>query len=144
MAATRIELSLSSDAAAMIFVRTLMEKAAELCGFDEKQAGGIVLAVDEACTNVIRHQYDGRGDGRIDLTAEVDEAAAALRIIIRDYGPLRDAALFHGRRLDEVRPGGLGLHLIRQVMDEVKYSAAEGGGMRLELCKRVPLRAARE
>ena len=141
---TSINLSVMSEPAAMTFVRTLVEKAAELCGFDDKQIGAIVLAVDEACTNIIRHQYDGRNDGRIDITAESDEVGGVLRFVIRDYGPLRDASLFRGRPLDDVRPGGLGMHLIRSVMDTVAYSPAEGGGMQLELVIGVPARTVRE
>ncbi len=133
-----IRFSVPSDPAAMTFVRVLVEKAAALCGFDDKQIGGIVLAVDEACTNIIRHQYENRHDERIDIAVIADEADGRLRFIIRDYGPTREADDFRGRDLADVRPGGLGLHLIRQIMDTVEYSPADGGGMQLELAKGVP------
>lgn len=141
---TGINLSLLSDPAAMVFVRTLIEKAALLCGFDDKDTGAIVLAVDEACTNVIRHQYNDRYDGRIDIAVESDEQAGLLRVVIRDYGPVRDASLFRGRSLDELRPGGLGLHLINSVMDKACYQPAEGGGMRLELLKHIAANSPKE
>jgi anti-sigma regulatory factor (Ser/Thr protein kinase) len=119
----------------MIVVRALVERMAQLAGFDDGQVGRIILAVDEACTNIIRHQYGGRHDQRIDIEAWVDPCKGRVRFTLRDYGPSRDPRLFRGRDLAEVRPGGLGMHIIRDVMDEVVYEEAPGGGMQLRLCK---------
>ena len=93
----------------------------------------MVLAVDEACSNVIRHAYGNRTDERILLTFHVDEDR--LEICIRDFGPSSDARSFQARDLDDVRPGGLGIHFIRSAMDQVEYENQEGGGMILKLIK---------
>jgi anti-sigma regulatory factor (Ser/Thr protein kinase) len=61
---------------------------------------------------------------------------------VRDFGRQVDPSTIRSRSLDEVRPGGLGVHIIRSVMDEVEYSRAEGGGMRLRMLKYLPRGAA--
>jgi hypothetical protein len=58
-----------------------------------------------------------------------------LRIVIEDLGRQTDPGAIKGRDLDDVRPGGLGVHIIREVMDEVVYEKRPGGGMRLTLVK---------
>ncbi len=138
-----IRLSVPSDAAVMTVVRALVEKMASLAGFDEKQRCRIVLAIDEACTNIIRHQYEGQPDGRIDIETHLGEDDGRLSLVLRDYGPVRDPEQFRGRELDDVRPGGLGIHIIREVMDCVDYSPAPGGGMQLRLSKSVHVKANR-
>lgn len=130
-----IRLSVPSDPACLTVVRALIERMSELAGFDEHQSGRIMLAVDEACTNIIRHQYDGRRDERIDIEARIDAGAGTLELVLRDYGEVRDPRQFRGREMSDVRPGGLGIHLIREIMDEVEYSPAPGGGMQLRLVK---------
>jgi anti-sigma regulatory factor (Ser/Thr protein kinase) len=132
-----IRLSVPSDAAVMAVVRALVDKMASLAGFDENQRGRIVLAIDEACTNIIRHQYGGRCDGRLDIETCLC-MDKGLEFVLRDYGPTRDPALFRGRDLADVRPGGLGIHIIREVMDSVEYGDAPGGGMQLRLRKAIP------
>ena len=134
-----IRLSVPSDAAVMTVVRALVEKMASLAGFDDLQRSRIVLAIDEACTNIIRHQYEGRPDGRIDIETRLGDADGRLDFVLRDYGPVRDPESFHGRDLDDVRPGGLGIHIIREVMDSMQYRPAPGGGMQLLLGKAVPV-----
>ncbi len=132
-----IRVSFPSDPEYMTAVRALVEKVSELIGFDDSQTGQIVLAVDEACSNIIRHQYEGRTDGRIDLAVRPD-GETGIEFVLRDYGPVRDPSTFRGRRLEDVRPGGLGLHIISEVMDGMHYAPADGGGMRLELRKEIP------
>lgn len=130
-----IQLSIPSDPACLAIVRVMIEKVAVLAGFEDSQVDRIILAVDEACTNIIRHQYEGRSDERIDIQARFDGEARTVEFVLRDYGQVRDPSLFCGRAIQDVRPGGLGLHIIREIMDEVQYSAAPGGGMRLRLAK---------
>jgi len=132
-----IRLSVPSDAAVMTVVRALVEKMASLAGFDDQQRCRIVLAIDEACTNIIRHQYEGRPDGRIDIETRLGDDKGRVDFVLRDYGPIRDPESFRGRDLDDVRPGGLGVHIISEVMDSMQYSPAPGGGMQLRLSKSV-------
>lgn len=130
-----IRLSIPSDPACLTLVRGLVERVARMVGFDEPQISRIILAVDEACTNIIRHQYGGRHDQRIDLEVTINGKAGRVEFVLRDYGQRRDPATFCGRDLEEVRPGGLGVHIIREVMDTVEYTSAPDVGMQLRLVK---------
>lgn len=98
------------------------------------QVADIVLAVDEALTNVIRHGYEGRPGQPIEVDCRTLRDARhgdGMEIVIRDWGRQVPLDKICGRDLDDLRPGGLGVHLIRNLMDFCEYSHAEGGGMRL-------------
>ncbi|HAU38560.1 MAG TPA: hypothetical protein DCX07_12695 [Phycisphaerales bacterium] len=121
-------------------VRAAVEKVCELAGVDEQAIGGVVLSVDEAMTNIIRHAYDGRGDQPIEIELSVTDSAddaPRLRICLRDFGRNVAPAEIRSRELDDVRPGGLGVHIMQECMDSVTYEPAEGGGTRLTLTKRI-------
>ena len=79
----------------------------------------MVLGVDEACTNVIRHAYDLRDDQPIALSVEA--LSTCVRMRLRDYGEQTPADQMRGRAHNQVKPGGLGLHLIRNAFDKVDY-----------------------
>ncbi len=115
-------------------VRAIVDEGAALAGFDDAERHKLVLAVTEAWTNVIRHVYGGATDRRIDYC--VDPAPGRLDIRIEDYGTFVDPAQIESRPLDEVRPGGLGVHLIRSTMDEVDYSRNDHGGTTLTMVRR--------
>ncbi|RMF78463.1 MAG: ATP-binding protein [Planctomycetota bacterium] len=103
-------------------------------GWAKHDVADVVLAVDEALTNVIRHGYQEQPDQDIHLTARtLDDATlgSGVEIVIRDFGRQVPLEKICGRDLDDLRPGGLGVHIIRNVMDYAEYSHAEGGGMRL-------------
>ncbi len=106
-------------------------------GFDDGQISRLVLAVDEAIANVIKHGYGGRRDRPVELCLEAieEQGTRGVRFVIRDFGKQVPPETICGRELDDVRPGGLGVHIIRSVMDRVNYAPAKGGGMRLEMVK---------
>jgi anti-sigma regulatory factor (Ser/Thr protein kinase) len=121
--------------------RALVRQVGLLAGFPPETVDRIVLAIDEACTNIIRHGYGGPCDRPIEIGVELLGAAgdgqpAGVTFVIRDYGRQVDPAKLVPRDVGEVRPGGLGVHIIHQVMDKVEYSRAEGAGMKLTLTKR--------
>jgi len=118
-------------------VRAEVERFCEAIGFDADTAGHVMLSVDEALTNIIRHAYDGRGDGRIEVEFEAlgDATPTGLCVRLRDYGRTVDLSKIRSRDLTDVRPGGLGVHIMQQCMDDVQYAHAEGGGTLLTLCK---------
>jgi anti-sigma regulatory factor (Ser/Thr protein kinase) len=97
-----------------------------------------VLALDEALANVIRHGYRGKESERIWVSVWLvshDELGQGMKIVIEDDGEQIDPANVRGRDLEDVRPGGLGVHIMRQVMDDVLYEKRVGRGMRLSLTK---------
>lgn len=136
-------LQLVSNPAYLCGVRELIGLFCKRVGFPEAHASRIVLAVDEALANVMTHGYDRRLDGQIEVSLFKDIDAAtgifgSLRIIIEDDGKQTDPAIIKSRDLDDIRPGGLGVHIIKEVMDSVKYEQREPRGMRLTMCKHLP------
>jgi serine/threonine-protein kinase RsbW len=87
--------------------------------FSERERMLMVLGVDEACTNVIRHAYHLRDDQLISLSLE--GFRHCIRMRLRDYGKQTPTDAIKGRSHDLIRPGGLGVHLIRTAFDKVDY-----------------------
>ncbi len=90
-------------------------------------------AVDEACSNVIKHAYAGDPNKQIGLTLRI--SSEAFEVIIEDSGLKADAAAIRGRSLDDIRPGGLGVHLIKRACDVVEFDEKKKKGNRLRLVK---------
>jgi serine/threonine-protein kinase RsbW len=113
-------------------VRGALTQLTEILGLSPEACRAVVLAVDEALTNVIRHAYLGRTDEPVEVffrrcQARGDEGwRDALEIVLEDHGVPVKAEEMRGRSLDEIRPGGLGLHFIRENMDEVKFHYEDG------------------
>jgi anti-sigma regulatory factor (Ser/Thr protein kinase) len=128
-----VVLDVPAEPAAMFTVRVLVAKISERIGFEARERDKLVLAVDEACTNVIRHAYANSSGGRIILTFTV--GPDYLEVAIRDFGSGADPATFQGRDLDKVRPGGLGIHFIKSAVDKIEYDTPPGGGMVLKMIK---------
>jgi serine/threonine-protein kinase RsbW len=87
--------------------------------FSEKERLLMVLGVDEACTNIIRYAYRLRDDQLIALSME--GLRRCVRMRLRDYGEQVMPQELKGRSHDIIKPGGLGLYLIRNAFDEVDY-----------------------
>lgn len=126
-----------SSPAHLPVVRAAVEKMCELLGMDDDEAGGVVLSVDEAMTNIIKHAYKGDLSQLIDvvLTPVGEPDPNALRIRLSDRGEYVAPEDIQSRDLDDVRPGGLGVHIIAECMDEVTYSPRDGGGTVLIMVK---------
>jgi anti-sigma regulatory factor (Ser/Thr protein kinase) len=87
--------------------------------FSEKERLLMVLGVDEACTNIIRYAYRLRDDQLIALSME--GLRKCVRMRLRDYGEQIRPYEMKGRSHNMIKPGGLGLYLIRNAFDEVDY-----------------------
>ncbi len=132
-----IKISILSTPSHLPVVRAAAEKFCELIGFSEDAAGNIVLSLDEAMTNIIRHAYDGAADKPIEIELESFESdhKAGVCIRLRDFGKCVDRSKIKSRDLADVRPGGLGVHIITKCMDSVEYTPAHGGGTTLTMIK---------
>lgn len=133
-------LRLSARVANLVLVRDFVQGACRRAGVAEDDCSQLVLAVDEACSNIVEHAYRGATLGTIQLMFEGD--AEETRITIRDHGlPFEPAivptpetsAPWHERPI-----GGLGWHLIQQAVDDVRYDR-DAEGNRLTLIKRASL-----
>lgn len=111
-----------ADPDQLALIREFVAQASCELGADERAIFDLQLAVDEICSNVINHGYGGRG-GEIEIT--VERAGASIRLVVRDWGgafepdqvPVPDLMLPLERR----KLGGLGLFIVRKVMDEVEF-----------------------
>ena len=122
-------------------VRDALRERLRAWRLDDECASDVVMAVDEACQNVIRHAYRGEPDGVIEL--EVRCSGDELQISVRDFAPPVDPARIRPRPLDELRPGGLGTHLIRSAMDHTEFGKPPSGpGNLLRMVKKLAGRGA--
>jgi sigma-B regulation protein RsbU (phosphoserine phosphatase) len=116
-------------------VRALVSEAAADRGCPGDMVRDLTIAIDEACQNVIRHAY-GNDAGRMILEAR--EQGDDLVFFLRDFAPPVDVSQVRPRDLDDLRPGGLGTHLMRAVLDEVEFMPPpEDGGNILKMVKRI-------
>lgn len=132
-----IRLEMRSDPMLLAGARELVSAICRRLGFDDLSCCQIALAVDEALANVICHGYARQDDGKIWLSIHpVKGDPPTLKVMIEDEAKQVEIADIKGRELSDIRPGGLGVHIIRQVMDVVVYEKRDGGrGMRLILEK---------
>jgi anti-sigma regulatory factor (Ser/Thr protein kinase) len=118
-------------------IAKFVEQAGLEAGLDEVAICRCQLAVDEACTNIIEHGYEGEGRGSIDLLCE--PGAGELVITIVDHAkPFDPDAIPEptlNASLEDMQVGGLGLYFMRQVMDAVEFTYADGNN-KLVLVKR--------
>jgi anti-sigma regulatory factor (Ser/Thr protein kinase) len=124
---------ISAEPRLLHIMREVVRYYARQAGFPESEVYRLTLAVDEAATNVIRHTYRNRPNGRLAL--EVRNLLDRLEFVLEDTGPKVHAEAIRPRALDEVRPGGLGSFFIKSFMDSSSYDEAFTEGNRLRLVK---------
>lgn len=96
-----------------------------------------VLAVNEACMNIIQHAYKPTEAGEIILEIYKNDEEILFRLT--DFAQPVDVCTIKGRNWDDIRPGGLGVHFMCEGMDEIKYRHLPGGtGNILEMKKKLP------
>lgn len=127
-------MTIKSNPCHLAQVRAFVREVAAEAAFDEETTYSLMLAVNEACTNIMRHAYGGDACQDILISATVSPQAVEFRL--RDFGKQVDPACMKSRDLDDVRPGGLGCFLIRQTFDEVDYNTHFPTGTELRLLKR--------
>lgn len=121
-------------------IRDFTKSAAQKCCFEEDSVGKIILAVDEACTNVIKHAYKYSPDGEIIISIKFENGKFS--ISITDEGTHFDPTQIPEPDLREYykqkRIGGLGMFLMKRLMDEVKYGTVAGNKNQVVLIKYLP------
>jgi len=134
-----VKLEMLSQPRFLAAARAMIGNLAQRLGFTEILCGQISLAVDEALCNIINHGYEKKPDGHIWVSVwALDQEPAKLHIVIEDRAKQVDPKLIRSRELDDIRPGGLGVYIIKEIMDNVTYEHREGGGMRLTMSKALP------
>lgn len=129
--------SIKSDTGQLETVRAFVESAARDFGFGDDDIANIVLAVDEACTNIIKHAYSGSSNGEIVI--DINRKGKTFSIHIKDNGKPFDPEGIEPpnlrKHLTEFRRGGLGVYLMRRLMDKVEYAIQPGKPNEVTLVK---------
>ena len=104
-------------------IASIAARAAEAVGFDDNQVCRIELAVDEACSNIIEHAYGGQpGEIGVEILPEPHQQ---ITIVLTDTGQSFDPdgvpEYVPCKSIEEIKIGGLGLHLMKQAMDNVCF-----------------------
>lgn len=134
------KLHIESRTDRLIAVREFVSVAARRFGFAEEDVSKIALAVDEACTNIIKHAY--KFDPTKSITVIVGSRNGAFEILIQDTGKEFDPALIQTPDMKEYlahyRRGGLGVYLMKSLMDKVEYKITPGQKNEVRLTKFLP------
>jgi len=134
------ELSVNSTTENLKSIRDFIKYEALDAGFADEAANKIILAVDEACTNIIKHAYKYSIEGLINISVLNENNKFVVSII--DNGghfnpnevPEPDVKEYHKQR----KPGGLGMFLMKKLMDEVIYNNLSDNRNQVVLVKNLP------
>ena len=118
---------------------------AQTAGLDEAAMFQVELACDEACTNIIEHAYGAEDAGEIKATWSTDGRSFTITLHDNgrffDPGAIEDPAIMNldaATDPDELKIGGLGIHFMRNLMDEIRYQFDEKQGNTLTMVKYLP------
>jgi anti-sigma regulatory factor (Ser/Thr protein kinase) len=132
-----VVIRIASNPRFLTVVRAMLSEVCELIKCSRENQRKIVLAVDEACSNIIKHTCMNDPGKTIEISCSFEDGK--LLIELKDDGPPVDPATIQPRDLSDLRPGGLGTHFIRSVMDEVVYSFDKETGNVLKLAKNLEI-----
>lgn len=105
--------------------KDLIEDILELNGISKDEIYEVKLAIAEAAVNVIKHSYCCECDKEIELTIEINEKSMVF--MMRDFGEKVDIREIKSRDLDNFKENGLGVYIIKSVMDSVEYQHMKKG-----------------
>ena len=130
-----IDISIPAKPEFLKIIRAAVSSICEVRGFCREDLSNVILAVDESCSNIIKHAYGGPTEKPIQV--KINICKEKFEIYLRDFGKKADHKKIKPRKLDDVRPGGLGVHLIKTVMNEVIYDNSFELGNQLKLVKNI-------
>lgn len=139
---TSYRLKLPANSENLDIIRKFIAGIAENMGFPEEDIYQIELAVDEACANVIKHAYIGDNTREKEIHVRVKTQAKKIEITIADRGIGFNPNSIKTPNMEEylkrMKPGGLGLHLIRTLMDKVSFRINPGIRNEVKMSKMLP------
>ncbi|MCK5268589.1 MAG: ATP-binding protein [Spirochaetes bacterium] len=122
-------------------IREFIEKNARKSGLNDEDVDAVVLSIDEAVANIIEHSYEGRHiskkDRLISIYIRVDDSSFTIKLTDngRFFDPTTADSVDIDNHLNQYKTNGLGIHFMRQLMDEIRYSHSKKDGNVLELVK---------
>lgn len=131
-----LTLRFSAAAAHLKPMRAQVREASLARGWPDKLVGELVIAINEACMNIIEHAY--RRDSAGEIVLEMHDNEIEVEIVLTDFAAPIDLNGIQGRALDDVRPGGLGTHFMNEIMDRCSYAhLTDSHGNVLRMSKRL-------
>jgi serine/threonine-protein kinase RsbW len=132
-------LKVPSSTENLALIREFVSSIAQQSGMESADVGKLELAVDEACANVIEHAYGHDISKEVIIRATLDDET--LRIDVEDTGRGFDPKLIEPEELEQLvhkrKSGGLGMRLMKSLMDEVRYEIEPGKKNELHMVKRI-------
>ncbi len=129
-----------NDTSHLAEVREAVREAVSKARFPADELNRLVLAVDESVTNVMEHAYENDLEGEMFIEVDIDASRTSFTARIRDWGTAFDPTAVPPpdltRHVREGRKHGLGIFLVRQIMDGATYSSGANGCNELKLVKR--------
>lgn len=133
----KYHLRIPSQTENLEIIREFVTGIARKVGFREEETSKIELAVDEACTNVIEHAYSKDERKLIDIVIQIDPQR--FTITVTDQGRGFDSGKIQRpdmkKYLEEKRVGGLGIHLMQTLMDEIDFDVIGGRKNQVKMVK---------
>jgi len=118
-------------------IRKNMADVCQQLYFSENDINAIVLAIDEACTNIIRYAYNQCQNGEIQINVSTDGSQVIFRL--HDFAKHVSKDCLKLKPTPDLKPGGLGVHLMQEVMDSVEFIHTDAcKGNILEMKKDLP------
>jgi len=133
------EIVIPNDTQYLAEVRGIVKEVVTRANFPQADAGRIILAVDEAVTNIMQHAYEHDLEGNLEIELVLELDSTKFEVVIRDTGKSFDMGQVDvpdmSQHVKEGKRHGLGIFLIRQIMDEVVYSYKQGIRNELRMVK---------
>ena len=127
-----LELRFAADPKRLKMVREQVQQAASQLTCPKKLVSDLIIAVNEACMNIMEHAYKGDRSGEIVL--EINNNDDVIEVVLTDFAAPVDFDTIQPRDLEDLRPGGLGTFFMSEIMDECAYShpgGAQGNVLRM-------------
>ncbi len=122
------QITLPNDIETIPQLNEFIDAAAEEIGLDMALTMSLNLALEEAVVNVMEYAYPPATEGQVDILLTADEKM--LTVVISDSGtpfdPTKQAEADTTLSAEERPIGGLGIHLVRQIMDNISYQRSNG------------------
>ena len=116
---TMLELRFNSDPKKLRMVRERVQEIAEEAGCSKKLISDLVIAINEACMNIMQHAYKGQKSGEIRLEMQKEESE--IHVLLTDFAEPVDLDRIKPRDIEDVKPSGLGTYFIHEIMDDCTY-----------------------
>jgi len=134
------EITIPAQMSYLLQIRQFVEHIGKKYRFSEKVINSFKLVVDEACTNIIKHSYGEEQEGKIDVAITISNDRIMISITDtgekgQQFNPNNLPPFEKKRYLEQLERGGLGVYIIKTIMDEVEYNIQPGAFNKLKMVK---------